>query len=89
MECREYLKGNSGDRVIRVVGGYVSSCRCSANLGTSWFSYIGLKQCLSDMLDIRQPVDREGTHRIANCSVQVTDVVHVGGIVEISKQPIE
>ena len=41
------------------------------------------------VLTVRLPVYRKGTYRVANCSVQVTDVVHVGGIVEISEQPIK
>ena len=86
MEGRENLKGNSGDRVIRIVGGYISSSRCSANFGTSWIGYFCLKQWF---LTVRQTVYRKWTYRVANRSVQVTDVVNVGGIVEISEQPIE
>ena len=50
--------------------------------------FVGYNQ---SVLTVRRPVYRkiEGTYRIANCSVQVMDVVNIGGIVEISKQPIE
>ena len=41
------------------------------------------------VLTVRQLVYRKGTYGVANCSVQITDVVNVGGIVEISEQPIE
>ena len=45
MKGREDLEGNSGDRVVRIVGRYVSGCRRGANFRTFWISYIGLKQC--------------------------------------------
>ena len=41
------------------------------------------------VLTVRKPVDGKGTYRIANCSVQVTDIVNVSSIVEIAEQPIE
>ena len=91
MKGREDLESNSSDRVIRIIRGYVSGYRRSAYFRSFWIGYIGLYQCLSERLTIRQPVylSRQGTYGIANFSMQVTDVVNVLAIGEISVQPIK